>query len=131
MLLAVVFALVSMVAGAAPAPASVIDLSGTWAFSVDLDNGSHGEPTFVFKQDKEKLTGSYDGPRGKFDVTGSVKDNKAVFGFEFTSDGVNHKATYTGTLETDTKMSGTIEITDGPKGKWTATKRVERMEDGG
>ncbi|MEK6321088.1 MAG: hypothetical protein AABN33_05335 [Acidobacteriota bacterium] len=124
-LLAVVLALVSAVAiaRAARTTISAIDLSGTWVFSVDLDTGGHGDPTFVFKQDKENLTGSYDGPLGQYKVTGTVKDNKAVFGFEFTNEGVTHKATYTGTLETDTKMSGTVEITDGPKGKWTATKK--------
>ena len=34
------------------------DISGTWNFSVDLDGGGHGDPTFVFKQEGEKLTGT-------------------------------------------------------------------------
>jgi len=102
--------------------ATAFDITGTWVFSVDLDNGGHGDPTFVFKQDKESLTGTYDGPLGKYDVKGSLKENNATFGFEFETDGVKRKASYTGTLESATKMSGTMEITDGPKGKWTATK---------
>jgi hypothetical protein len=121
-LLAVVLALVSVVASAEPPTIRAIDLTGTWAFSVDLETGGHGDPTFVFKQDKEILTGSYDGPLGQYKVTGTVKDNKAVFGFDFTTEGVNHKVTYTGTIE-DMKMSGTMEISDGPKGKWTATRK--------
>jgi len=104
-------------------PSTASDITGTWVFSVDLDSGGHGDPTFVFKQDKESITGTYDGPLGKYDVTGSIKDNKATFGFEFENDGVKHKISYTGTLESATKMSGTMEITDGPKGKWTATKK--------
>ena len=108
---------------AAMTPASAVDITGTWVFSVDLDTGGHGDPTFVFKQDKESLTGTYDGPLGKYDVTGSIKDNKAIFGFEFENDGVKRKASYSGTLESPTKMSGTMEITEGPKGKWTATKK--------
>jgi len=104
-------------------PATAVDISGTWVFSVDLENGGHGDPTFVFKQDKESLTGTYDGPLGKYDVTGSIKENKATFGFEFENDGVKRKASYAGTLESATKMNGTMEITDGPKGKWTATKK--------
>ena len=99
------------------------DISGTWTFSVDLENGAHGDPTFVFKQDKETLTGSYDGPLGQFKVTGTVKQNKAVFGFEVTTDGVTQKQTYTGTIESATKMTGTLERTGGIKGKWTATKK--------
>ena len=118
----VFFALISPVVVAVQAT-SPIDISGAWQFSVDLDNGGHGDPSFAFKQDKEKLTGSYDGPLGKYNITGTVKDNKAVFGFEFTNEDQKHKATYTGTIESATKMSGTLEITDGPTGKWTATKK--------
>lgn len=124
MLLIVMLALAGTVVGFARPSNPASDLSGTWVFSVDLDNGGHGDPTFVFKQDKENLTGSYDGPLGKYAVTGTVKDNKAVFGFEFTRDSVKYKATYTGTIESATKMSGTMAITDdGPTGKWTATKK--------
>ena len=99
------------------------DISGTWVFSVDLDNGGHGDPTFVLKQDKGSLSGTYDGPLGKYDVAGSIKDDKATFGFEFSSDGEKHKVSYTAVIESPTKMSGTIDISDGPKGKWTATKK--------
>jgi hypothetical protein len=41
---------------------NAFDISGKWVFSVDLDDGGHGDPTFVYKQDQNKLTGSYDGP---------------------------------------------------------------------
>ena len=111
------------VAAASPAAEETVDISGTWAFSVDLDNGGHGDPTFVFKQDKEKLTGSYDGPLGQYNVTGTVTEKKAVFGFEFENDGQKSKATYTGTVESPATMTGTVEFAGGPKGKWTATKK--------
>ena len=99
------------------------DISGTWQLSVDLETGGHGDPKFVFKQDKDTLTGSYDGPLGQYKVAGTVKDNKAVFGFEFTQDGQTIKATYTGTIESPTKMSGTVTFADGPTGKWTGSKQ--------
>jgi hypothetical protein len=99
------------------------DISGTWQFSVDLESGGHGDPTFVFKQDKETLTGTYDGPLGQYNVTGTIKDNTAVFGFEFTNEDQKHKATYTGTVESATRMSGILDISDGPKGKWTAIRK--------
>jgi hypothetical protein len=117
------FALIGSVSVFGRATASAVDLSGTWVFSVDLEGGAHGDPTFVFKQDKEALTGSYDGPIGQYKVAGTVKENKAVFGFEFTNDGETHKVTYTGTIESNAKMIGTMEITDGPKGNWTATRK--------
>ena len=101
-----------------------MNISGTWLFSVDLDNGGHGDPTFVFKHDKEVLTGSYDGPLGQYTVNGTVKDKKAEFGFEFKDDdGGTHKATYSATIESSTKMTGTVSFSGGPGGKWTATKK--------
>ena len=102
------------------------NISGTWIFSVDLDSGGHGDPTFVFKQEGEKLTGTYKGPLGEYNVTGSVTGDKAVFGFDFKNDDLTGKATYTATIESPTKMKGTVEFTDnsgGERGKWTATKK--------
>jgi hypothetical protein len=102
------------------------DLSGTWQFSVDLDNGGHGDPTFVFEQKDGNLTGTYKGLLGEHKVTGTVTGNKAVFGFEFEQEGNKAKATYTGTLEGATKMTGTVEFQGGPEkitGKWTASKK--------
>jgi hypothetical protein len=106
------------------------DISGTWNFSVDLDSGGHGEPTFVFKQEADKLTGTYNGPLGEYKVTGTVTGVKAVFGFEFPSkDGEAGKATYTGTIESPTKMTGTVEFSDGngsERGKWVAGRTTKR-----
>ena len=116
-------ALVGAVGALGSPKPSAVDLSGTWQFSVDLEDGGHGDPTFVFRQDKESLTGSYDGPLGQYKVTGTVKDNKAEFGFEFTNDGETHKATYTATVESSSKMVGSVSFSSGPTGKWTATKK--------
>jgi hypothetical protein len=99
------------------------DISGTWKFSVDLDTGGHGEPTFVFKQEGDKLTGTYSGPLGEQKVTGTVTGAKAVFGFEVSIDGETGKATYTATIEGPKKMTGTVEFSNGIRGKWTASKK--------
>ncbi|MCI0338911.1 MAG: hypothetical protein L0226_15160 [Acidobacteria bacterium] len=124
LLLTLVIVLLGSPLGAGNLAASADDISGTWIFSVDLENGGHGDPTFVFNQKGESLTGSYNGPLGEYKVTGTVKGNKAVFWFEFSSqDGETLKATYTGTIETSVKMTGTVEFTKGPRGKWTATKK--------
>src|SRR5262245_11150362 len=88
------------------------DISGTWNFSVDLDGGGHGEPTFVFKQEGEKLTGTYNGPLGEYKVTGTVTGDKAVFGFDFKNTDLAGKAKYTATIESPTKMKGTVEFID-------------------
>ena len=80
-------------------------------------------PDLVFKQEGDKLTGTYDGPLGHHNVTGAVEGAKAVFGFDFTYDGEKEKVTYTGNIESPTKMTGTVEFSNGQRGKWTATKK--------
>ena len=122
LLMMVFLALIAAMVEGKPTTA-VVDISGTWVFSVDLESGAHGDPTFIFKQDKEALMGTYEGPLGQFKVEGTIKENNAVFGFEFTTEGVTRKASYTATVESATKMSGTMELSPGPKGKWTATKK--------
>src|SRR5467141_1949945 len=101
------------------------DFSGSWQFSVDLDNDSgHGDPVFVLKQDAGKLTGSYNGPVGEYPVTGTVKGDTATFGFEFKRDDLTLKAVYTGNLDGAEKMNGTVRFEpEGPTGKWTATRK--------
>lgn len=113
--------------GAASLAVAADDLSGTWTFSVDLENGGHGDPTFVLKQANGKLTGTYSGPMGERQVTGTVNGNQAVFSFEFEQDGSKVNATYTATMDGPGKMHGTLQFKGaeggGTTGKWTATKK--------
>src|SRR5262245_41347953 len=101
------------------------DITGTWSFAVDLESGQHSTPTFTFKQQGVKLTGTYNGQLGERKVTGTVKGNKVAFGIEVPDPNGNQtiKITYSGTIEGPTKMTGAIKATSGQQGKWTATKK--------
>jgi len=113
--------------GITGARAGAANITGTWAFSVDYGEPIKQPQTFVFKQEGENLTGSYSGPLGEHKVTGAVKGDKAVFGFEFTSQSKGtgtYKITYTGTIESPTRMTGAVENSfRETRGKWTATKK--------
>ena len=124
-LIAILLIVLTASFGVAGPRAAEVSISGTWVFSVDLEDGGHGDPTFVFKHEGEKITGTYSGPLGEQNVTGTVKGDKAVFGFEASRDGETIKGTYSGTIESPTKMSGTVEFNGGGtvKGKWTGTKK--------
>jgi hypothetical protein len=108
--------------GTGGAGAGATDISGTWAFSTSMEDArapQNVSSTFVLKQDGEKLTGA----QGENKVTGTVKGNKVVFNVEGKNrSGEPYKNAYTGTIESPTKMSGTVEFVKGP-GKWTATKK--------
>ena len=69
---------IAFLIGLAGLPLFAHDISGSWEFSVDTAAGS-GSPSFVFKQDGEKLTGTYTGLFGKADLTGTVKGDQTRF----------------------------------------------------
>ncbi len=108
--------------------AGATDISGTWAL---VYMGSDGNPVnlkFVFKQAGEKLTGVFPGigPMGEQKVTGTVKGNKVMFGWEHKGSGNKPPLTVTfdGTIESPTKMTGTVGSPFCGEGcKWTATKK--------
>jgi hypothetical protein len=93
------------------------DISGKWTFNVVLDAGS-GSPTFEFKQDGEKLTGTYHGQFGDANLTGTVKGDKVEFSF-----GTDEaSAKYSGTLDGATKIKGTCAYGQAGNGTFTGTK---------
>ena len=102
------------------AAAFAADISGTWDFAVETSQGS-GSPSFVFKQDGEKLTGKYTGLLGKAELTGTVKGDQVDFTFE--APNVDGKVHYKGTLESATRMKGECEYGDMGKGTFTGTKK--------
>ena len=110
--------------GAMSAPASASDLTGTWK-SVDPNNSEHGQPVFVLKQANGQLTGVYQGPFGKLQVTGNIQRDTAAL--EVTPSGLDGtlKLSYTAKVESPDKMSGAMSRNisgQSTPGKWTATR---------
>ena len=98
------------------------DVTGTWAFDVTTDQGT-GNPTIIFKQDGEKLTGHYTGTFGEADITGTIKGKDITFSFSAEVQGFALTSTYKGTVDTATTMKGTLEISQIGTGTFTATKK--------
>jgi hypothetical protein len=103
------------------APASGADISGKWAFSVELEMGS-GNPVFTFKQDGEKVTGTYSGAAGESDLTGSVNDGQIEWKFITRYEGVDYEVIYEGTIESNDAMKGTCVYGGQLRGTWTAKR---------
>ena len=112
-------------APSSPAPAAAADktdVSGAWAFTVETPAGS-GTPSFTFKQEGEKLTGQYKGAFGEAPLTGSVKGNKIDFSVKVQVEGQDATINYTGTVEKDGTMKGTVTLGDLGSGTWTAKRQ--------
>jgi hypothetical protein len=95
-----------------------IDISGTWIMTVQTDAGS-GSPTFVLKQDGEKLSGTYTGQLGDSPVTGSLK--AGVIHLEFSIQG--NLITYDGKVASATEMSGKVNLAEMASGTFTGKKK--------
>jgi hypothetical protein len=98
------------------------DITGAWDFAVETAQGS-GNPAFTFKQDGEKLTGTYSGLFGKAEVAGTVKGDAVEFAFEVSVQGQNAKMRYTGKIESPTRMKGEVSLGEIGNGTWTATRK--------
>ena len=133
--LVVVFLLVvfSLGFGLTPvgAEADSVNLTGTWGVQYMGGQGPI-KFTFVFKQTGEKLTGDYSGPFGPRKITGAVKGNKVVFGWEQEGNGgVTFTVAFKGAIESATRMTGTVgNPFCGDVGcEWTATRKSRKTRN--
>jgi len=98
------------------------DLTGTWDADVETDAGN-GNPTFVFKQSGDEITGRYSGALGEADLKGTVNGDKVEFRFKVSAGGDDMEIVYSGTLEGDKKMKGTVKLGSVANGTFTAERK--------
>jgi hypothetical protein len=111
--------------------AGPVNLTGTWGLQyMSNPNKGTGGPikmTFVFKQEGEKLSGTFSGlgPVPPCPVIGAVKGNNVVFGWEMEGNrGTTFTVAFKGTIESATRMTGTVGSQFCGNGcNWTATKK--------
>ena len=105
---------------ATSAPAS---LTGTWTVALELPNIS-ATPTMVLKQEGEKLTGEYVSQQyGRFPLTGTVKGTDVTITFGMNVEGTALNATYTGKIDKDGKIAGTVNLGDMMNGTFAASRQ--------
>lgn len=105
-----------------PAP-STPSLTGTWNVTVELPNMT-ASPTVVLKQDGEKLTGEYVSAQyGTFTVTGTTKGADVSFWFAMNVEGNAINVTYTGTIDKDGALTGSVNYGDMMSGTFVAAKK--------
>lgn len=103
--------------------AAKTDLTGTWNVTVELPNMT-ANPTVVLKQDGEKLAGDYVSAQyGKFQVTGTIKSADVSFWFEMNVEGTAMNVTYTGTVDKDGTLKGSVNYGDMMSGTFVASKK--------
>jgi uncharacterized protein with FMN-binding domain len=112
-----VAALVALAVLVSAAPANI---AGQWQFTVELSVGT-GKPLVTFKQDGEKVTGTYEGRYGKSNLEGTVKDNQVEFTVTMVAEGTEVTGAFGGTYEND-RMTGQVEYEGAGEGTWSAVR---------
>jgi hypothetical protein len=111
------------VAAMAGAGQTRVDVTGTWLFTVTTSAGN-GTPTVTLKQDGERLSGHYSSSQlGEADLTGTVKGNVVSFAFGVDVQGVHLDVTYSGTVEGQDSMKGTLKLGSLGEGTFTGKRQ--------
>ena len=106
------------------APAAPANIAGQWQFTVELSMGT-GRPLVTFKQDGEKITGTYEGRYGKSALEGTVKENHVEFTVTVVAEGTTVSGVFTGDYEKD-EMSGTVQYEGAGDGTWSAVRAAAK-----
>jgi hypothetical protein len=97
------------------------NISGVWNATVETSQGS-GNPEFTFKQEGEKITGTYKGTFGEAPLTGTLKGSDISFSIKVNFQGQEFDVTYTGKVEGN-NMKGTAKLGELGEATWTAKKQ--------
>lgn len=106
-----------------PAKSGNSDVSGSWNATLQLDTIT-ATPTFTLKQEGSKLTGEYVSQQyGKFPLTGEVTGTAVTFTVSMNIEGNALNAVYTGVLQADGSLKGSVDIGGAMGGSFSATKK--------
>ena len=104
--------------------AEPVNIAGAWQFTVELEVGT-GRPIVTFKQDGEKITGTYEGRYGTSNLEGTVKEKNVQFTVTVVAEGTTVTGVFTGVFEAD-RMSGDVEYEGAGDGTWTAVRMAAK-----
>ena len=102
------------------APADPAKVAGVWNASLELE-AIKGHPVLTFKQDGEKLTGTYEGRYGASNLEGTIKDKNIQFVVTMIAEGTQTSGRFAGTVDGES-MGGTVEFEGAGEGTWSAVR---------
>lgn len=103
--------------------AGKIDVTGKWTFTVTTDNGT-GTPTVTLKQQGDSISGNYSSQIfGEQAIKGTVMGGKIAFKFSASVQEQSLTVTYTGTVEPDGTLRGTVDLGGFGSGTFTGTRQ--------
>jgi hypothetical protein len=125
--LPLLLALVLGVAGpAGQDPPKTVSVTGKWTMTLEMSIGT-ATPVLDLKQDGTKITGTYTGRYGTFELQGTLKARLIEFSFPMTAEGQSVTMTFSGEVAPDGQaMKGTATISELGDATWTAKKNPDK-----
>ena len=122
-LLVCVMLTAAALAAAAQTPAKAVTITGKWTVSLEAEN-INATSAVEFKQDGEKLTGTYTSTRyGPAALQGTVKDRAIEFTFKLNAEGTEVPMAFKGEVAADgLSMKGRALIAEMGEATWSAKK---------
>jgi hypothetical protein len=113
-------------ASAAPTPqdkpAATAQVAGKWQVSLEMEVGTSAV-VMVFKQDGEKLAGTYAGRYGEYPLVGTVKGRALDFVVTINAEGTETKMHFIGQLDAaGTGIKGSADLGGMGEAGWIAKK---------
>jgi hypothetical protein len=129
-LVAMVLVLTGATAAAAqqkPAEPAPMALTGKWMMTLEMEVGT-ASPTLVLKQDADKLTGTYTGRYGEYQLTGKVDGRKVEFLVVINAEGTETKMNFAGELTADGILRGSANLGGMGDATWLAKREIKKSE---
>lgn len=109
------------------APAKALDITGKWVVVMELSIGT-SNPTLTFKQEGDKITGTYQGRYGESKLTGKLgTDRQLQFQVALEAEGQSSTMFFSGEVAADgqTISKGVVQIEGLGEGSWVAKRPTE------
>jgi hypothetical protein len=97
-------------------------VTGKWTMTLEMSMGT-GTPTLDLKQDGEKITGTYTGRYGTFQLEGTLKERAIQFSFTMVAEGESVTMSFAGEVAEDGQtMKGNAVIGELGDATWSAKR---------
>ena len=105
-----------------PSKPPSVNITGKWTVSLELESIT-ATPAVEFKQEGEKLTGTYTGRYGSFPFEGRIKDRGLEFVVKMNAEGMDVQMAFSGEVAADAQsIRGKVTLAEMGDGTWTAVR---------
>ncbi len=106
-----------------PDSKAAVNVAGKWTMTLEMSMGT-ATPTLDLKQDGSKITGTYTGRYGTFNLEGTLKERVIQFAFTMTAEGQSVDMKFAGEVAEDgqTMTKGVAVLGELGDATWTAKR---------